>query len=187
MKKIFVLLLLIGLGATPVLAEESNDASNEGIWEIESLVPMYFYDGYHAAVAYRRGNFRFRSSIIYSEEYNAEKAGIDNNSNSFNRYYDHGSCGVFVDYFIWKGLHVFAFLERHNWLIESKKSGDLNTMSTIDYGPGIGYQYFIGDRFYIQPGVHFYFRDDKSITVGDETYTIPKQDRSLVLRLGWRL
>jgi hypothetical protein len=187
MKQILVFLLILGLAATPAMAADNSTESQPGTWQVESLVPMFFFGGYHAAVGYRQGNFRIRASVIYGGDYDAEQAGADNSANAFKRFYDQGSYGVFGDYFIWKGLHAFVFVESHNWIIESKGNDARNTMSTIDYGPGIGYQFYIGDRFYIQPAIHLYFRDSKTISVGNETYSIPSMDRSFVLRLGYNL
>jgi hypothetical protein len=51
--------------------------------EIESLVPMFLTGGYHVALGYRYKKFRLRASVINGGTYNAETAGINNNSDNF--------------------------------------------------------------------------------------------------------
>lgn len=61
-------------------------------------------------------------------------------------------------------------------------------INSIDKGIGISYQFFIGKRFYIQPGFHTYLRAEKSVLFnGNETYNIPTFDKTFVIRLGVRL
>jgi len=57
-----------------------------------------------------------------------------------------------------------------------------------DFGIGVSYQFFIGRTFYIQPGIHTYYRSEQSIKFTDGgTYTIPTFEISPVVRLGVRL
>ncbi|WP_207382688.1 hypothetical protein [Flavobacterium subsaxonicum] len=63
-------------------------------------MPMFFTGGYHFALGYRYKKFRLRASIINGGTYNAEKAGINNSSTDFKRYYT-TSPGVFFGYNVW--------------------------------------------------------------------------------------
>jgi hypothetical protein len=172
------------LSAHGVSAEEAR-TTNHYI-EVESLVPMFFYNGYHAAIGYRLNDFRIRASVLYGGTYDAEPAGISNSKDQFSRYYDHGSWGVFFGYFVWRNLEFYAFAEHHEWKIKNKEDSATASMRTYDVGPGIGYQFFVQDHFYIQPAYHVYFRKRETIVVGNKDYTIPAIDQSVVLRLGYR-
>ena len=155
-------------------------------FEVESLIPMFFFKGFHLAIGYRYERFRIRFSVINGGTYNAEQAGIGNAKDQFNRYYL-TSPGIFVGYNIWKYVDLYAMLESHNYSIEQRSTGIKKDLQSIDYGFGIGYQYFIGDYFYIQPAIHLYLRGNHSINFNNETYQIPRADFSPVLRLGVRL
>ena len=181
---IIVIVYMTVMSTQSVFAEEAR-STNRHI-EIESLVPMFFYDGYHAAVGYRLNDFRIRASILYGGDYDAEPAGISNSKDQFSRYYDHGSWGVFFGYFVWKNLELYAFAEHHEWRIKNKGDSATASMRTFDIGPGVGYQFFFQDHFYIQPAFHVYFRGKETAVVGNKDYTIPAIDQSVVLRLGYR-
>ena len=192
MRKILcVFVALVGLTATLHAQIGGTPPASPTAIEIESLVPMFFYGGYHAAVAFRFDRFRVRASIINSGSYDAEPAGLVNSSPHFSRYYDNGSCGVFFDYFpfsdpLFGGLHVYAFFESHQWRIVNNDTKQSAAMHTFDVGPGLGYQLLFWNLLYIQPGIHFYFRSAPPIDVGGEQYTIPSIDFSPVLRIGVR-
>jgi hypothetical protein len=155
-------------------------------FEIESLVPMFFYGGYHFAVGYRYYKFRLRVSVINGGTYDAEPAGLTNSSSEFKRFYN-TSPGIFAGYNIWKNLDLYTYLEFHTFGIEQKSTGVQKNIRNNDTGIGTSYQFFLGRYFYIQPGLHLYLRGDKSVYFGDARYNIPNADFSPVLRLGFRL
>lgn len=154
--------------------------------EVESLFPMFLYGGYHFALGYRYKKFRLRASVINGGTYNAETAGIKNNSANFKRYYT-TSPGIFFGYNVWKNLEVYSYLEFHTFRITQRSSGEQRDVKSIDSGLGISYQFFIGRVFYIQPGFHLYLRGNNSANFGNEQYKIPNQDVSVVVRVGARL
>jgi hypothetical protein len=154
--------------------------------EVESLVPMFFTGGYHFAVGYRYKKFRVRASIINGGTYDAEKAGIENSSPDFKRYYT-TSPGVFFGYNVWKNLELYTYLEFHTFEITQTSTGDTQDVKSTDTGLGISYQFFIGRVFYIQPGVHLYVRGDNSANFNGVIYNIPNADFSPVVRIGARL
>jgi len=155
-------------------------------FEIESLVPMFFTGGYHAAVGYRYRKFRFRISVINGGHYNAERAGINNSSPEFKRFYK-TSPGFTLGYDLYKHLELFAFVELHTFAIEQQSSGIQKNIRSNDVGGGLSYQFFIGKIFYVQPGVHVYVRGAKSVDFGDTQYHISQTDISPVIRVGARL
>jgi hypothetical protein len=153
--------------------------------EVESLFPMFFFGGYHIGVGYRYKKFRVRVSLINGGTYDTEPAGVRSNSD-FKRYYK-PSPGIFLGYNIWKNLEIYAYLEHHTFQITQKSTGDTRNIVSIDFGPGIGYQFFIGRYLYIQPAMHVYFRTNNSADFGTQTYHIPNVDLSPVIRVGVRL
>ncbi len=155
-------------------------------FEVESLVPMFFTGGYHFAVGYRYNKFRVRASIINGGDYNAENAGLNNNSSEFKRFYK-TSPGIFFGYSIWKNLELYGFTEFHTFNIQQKSTKTEKNLHSIDIGGGVGYQFFIGRYFYIQPALHIYCRKDRSLDFESSKYNIPNIDFSPVLRLGVRL
>ncbi|SEN15949.1 hypothetical protein SAMN04488505_108223 [Chitinophaga rupis] len=154
--------------------------------EVESLFPMFFTGGYHIGIGYRYRKFRIRASVINGGTYNAEPAGVSNSSSDFKRFYK-TSPGFFLGYNAWKNLEVYAFLEHHTFQIEQKSTGQRQDLTSVDFGPGIGYQFFIGRYLYIQPAFHVYIRANKSETFPSQTYKIPNIDLSPVIRIGCRL
>jgi hypothetical protein len=154
--------------------------------EVESLFPMFFTGGYHVGVGYRFNKFRIRASVINGGWYNAEPAGVGNSADQFKRYYK-TSPGIFAGYYVWKNLEVYAFLERHTFQIEQKSTGRRQDLTSIDFGPGIGYQFFIGRYIYIQPALHAYFRANHALNFSSQTYSIPNVDLSPVIRIGCRI
>jgi hypothetical protein len=154
-------------------------------FEVESLFPMFLTDGYHLAVCYRYDKFRFRISVINGGNYDAETAGLNNSSANFSRYYK-TSPGFFLGYNIWKNLEVYTYIELHTFEIEQKNTNVRKDIHSTDFGGGISYQFFIGHRFYIQPGFHLYLRSEKSLNFDSQVYKIPQVDISPVIRVGYR-
>lgn len=192
----FIIILCLFVSIT---SESQTDSTKGTFWkpkppnymvrqavEIESLVPMFFTGGYHFAVGYRYKKFRLRVSVINGGTYNAETAGINNNSANFKRYYT-TSPGFFFGYNIWKNLDIYTYLEFHTFKITQRSTGDQKDLKSIDTGIGASYQFFIGRYFYIQPGLHLYVRASNSVDFGSVKYSIPNFDVSPVVRIGVRL
>lgn len=154
--------------------------------EVESLVPMFLTGGYHLAAGYRYERFRVRLSVINGGSYDAEAAGVNNSSANFKRFYK-TSPGVFFGYNLWRNLELYTYLEAHTFEIEQKSTGIRKDLHSLDTGLGLSYQFFIGRYFYVQPGMHVYLRNDKTIDFRTASYSIPNVDLSPVLRLGVRL
>ena len=154
--------------------------------EVESLVPMFLYGGYHFAVGYRYRKFRVRISVINGGTYDAEPVGLKNSSPDFKRLYN-TSPGIFLGYNIWKNLELYTYLESHTFGIKQESSGITKDIHSIDTGLGISYQFFIGRVFYVQPGIHLYLRGSKSVDFSGSQYNIPNADVSPVIRIGARL
>lgn len=154
--------------------------------EIESLVPMFVSGGFHVGIGYRFDRFRVRFSVINGGSYDAEKAGINNSSEEFKRYYK-TSPGVFFGYNLWRNLELYSYLEFHTFQIEQRSTGIRRDLHSIDTGLGVSYQFFVGKVFYIQPGLHLYVRKNKSVDFPTDHYTISSADFSPVLRIGARL
>jgi len=66
-------------------------------FEIESIVPLFFYGGCHFAVGYRYEKFRVRFSVIDGGTFDVEGFGLNNSSPEFRRYYKPGT-GIFLGY-----------------------------------------------------------------------------------------
>jgi hypothetical protein len=191
MNKLFVFLIIILIPAALLYPQiipgpSANKYESKGAIEVESLFPMFFYGGYHVGVGYRFDKFRIRASIINGGSYDAEPAGLNNSKGSFKRYYK-TSPGFFAGYNIWKYLDVYTYLEYHTYSIEQKSTGIKKDIKSVDYGFGTGYQFFIGDYFYIQPAIHLYLRGNHTANFGDISYKIPRADFSPVIRIGVRL
>jgi hypothetical protein len=155
--------------------------------EIESLVPMFFTGGYHFGVGYRYERFRFRFSVINGGTYNADVQAAGDVDKGYKRYYT-TSPGFFLGYNVWKNLEVYGYYERHTFEVEQMLTHEKLNIPSNDFGIGISYQFFFGRIFYIQPGLHSYFRAEQSITYPDDgTYTIPTFELSPVVRIGARL
>jgi hypothetical protein len=154
--------------------------------EVESLVPMFFYGGYHAALGYRFKKFRVRLSVINGGTYNAETVGLGNSSAQYKRFYQ-TSPGIFLGYNVWKNLEVYTYIESHTFRIQQRSTGVEKDLRSIDFGLATSYQFFIGRYLYVQPGVHLYLRADRSVAFETETYNIPNADLSFVVRVGARL
>jgi hypothetical protein len=154
--------------------------------EVESLFPMFLSGGYHVGVGYRYNKFRVRVSVINGGSYDAEPAGLNNSSPDFKRYYK-TSPGFFLGYNVWRNLEVYSYLELHTFEIEQASTGLTRDIHSTDIGGGISYQFFVGRHFYIQPGMHIYFRGDHSADFNGTVYNIPNVDIAPVIRVGYRL
>ena len=155
--------------------------------EIESLFPMFFYGGWHVGVGYRYEKFRLRVSVINGGDYNADVQSLDGAIDGYKRYYT-TSPGIFLGYNVWKNLEVYGYYERHTFEVEQMSSGEKQDLPSNDFGIGISYQFFIGRIFYIQPGVHSYFRAEQTITFANSgTYSIPTLELTPIVRIGARL
>ncbi|GAB2583757.1 hypothetical protein [Spirosoma areae] len=197
MKKYMTFFALLSLTATTLFAQ--TDGSVSSFWhpnprnyevkqalEVESLVPMFLFGGYHFAVGYRYKKFRVRVSVINGGTYNAETVGLNNSSPAFKRFYN-TSPGIFFGYNVWKNLELYTYLESHTFGIEQQSTGIKKDIKSIDTGLGLSYQFFIGRVFYVQPGVHLYLRRNNSVDFGDVRYNISNADISPVIRIGARL
>ena len=198
MKKQIVLIVALVCVATTISAQ--SDSTGGTFWkpnprnyevkqafEVESLVPMFFTGGYHVGVGYRYNKFRVRVSVINGGTYNADLQAVSGTVDGYKRYYT-TSPGFFLGYNVWKNLEIYGYYEKHTFEIEQMESGEKQDLPSNDFGIGVSYQFFIGRTFYIQPGVHTYFRSEQSIEFTDGgTYTIPTFEVSPVVRLGVRL
>ena len=155
--------------------------------EIESLVPIFFWGGYHIGIGYRYKKYRVRVSVINGGDYNVDSQALNNTSNDFERYYKTGP-GLFLGYNIWKNLELHGYIEGHTFQVKQLSTGEEQYLKSLDVGIGISYQFFIGRIFYIQPGVHSYFRANQSLTFSNnEIYNIPTVELTPILRLGIRI
>ena len=165
-----------------------NKSQVETAFEVESLFPMFFYGGYHLGIGYRFSSFRVRVSVIKGGTYNAEPYGVNNASNNFERYYAKPGFGIFFGYNVWQNWDVYTYLERHTFGIRQKSTSEEIMIHSTDFGIGTSYQLFIGRWFYLQPGVHFYFRGSQSIEFSNgQEYSIPRIDISPIIRAGIRI
>jgi hypothetical protein len=148
---------------------------------------MFFTGGYHFAVCYRYRHFRFRLSIINGGGYNADDQAVGEKNSGYERYYT-TSPGFFVGYNVWKNLEVYGYYERHTFKVEQMATGEVQDLPSNDVGIGVSYQFFLGPIFYIQPGVHTYFRAEQSLIYSNlDVYKIPTFEVSPVVRIGARL
>jgi hypothetical protein len=148
---------------------------------------MFFYGGYHFAVGYRYKHFRVRVSVINGGSYNVDGQAVGDVDEGYKRYYT-TSPGFFLGYNVWKNLEIYGYYERHTFKVEQMSTGENQNIPSNDFGIGISYQFFLGRVFYIQPGIHSYFRAEQSVTYSNnETYTIPTFELSPVVRIGARL
>jgi len=198
MKKGVVLFVALVSSVSTIIAQ--SDSAGGTFWkplprnyevkqaiEIESLFPMYFYGGYHVGVGYRYKKFRIRASVINGGTYNADVQAVGDVDEGYKRYYT-TSPGIFLGYNVWKNLEVYGYYERHTFEVEQMSTGDKQDLPSNDFGIGISYQFFIGRIFYIQPGVHSYFRAEETITFANSgTYAIPTFELTPIVRIGARL
>ena len=155
--------------------------------EVESLFPMFFTGGFHVGIGYRYKKFRLRVSVINGGTYNADQQAIGATDENYNRYYT-TSPGIFFGYNVWRNLEIYGYYENHNFDIEQISTGETLQIPSNDVGIGMSYQFFIGRTFYIQPGIHSYFRAAKEIQFSNaDTYNIPTFEISPIIRVGARL
>lgn len=191
MKKNLLSLAILIIASTNLFSQDQTTSVKPRSYEVqqalevESLVPMFLTGGYHFAVGYRYNKFRVRVSIINGGSYNAETADLNNNSSEFKRFYK-TSLGIFLGYSVWKNLELYGFVEFHTFSIQQKSTKIEKDLHSTDIGGGVGYQFFIGRYFYVQPALHIYCRKDKSLDFEGIKYSIPNVDFSPVLRLGIR-
>lgn len=156
-------------------------------FEFESLVPMFLYGGYHFAGSYRYKKLRFRCSIINGGDYNADNQAVGEVDEGFERYYQ-TSPGFFLGYFLWKNLELYGYYEHHTFEVKQLNQNEVMELQSNDFGIGISYQFFVGKVFYIQPGVHSYFRKGQELEfTNGETYNLPTFELSPVVRIGVRI
>ncbi|MFV0537295.1 MAG: hypothetical protein ACK5M3_07970 [Dysgonomonas sp.] len=186
MKTTFFLIIAFAITMSSFAQEKNHSYDVQQALEVESLVPMFVTGGYHIGVGYRYKKFRVRASVINGGSYNAEPLGVNNSAKEFKRYYK-TSPGIFLGYNVWRNLEIYSFLEAHRFEIEQKSTSLKKDIHSFDFGGGVGYQFFIGNHFYIQPAIHVYLRKSKSLDFDDVKYTIPNVDISPVFRIGYRL
>ncbi|MAX80699.1 MAG: hypothetical protein CL843_11070 [Crocinitomicaceae bacterium] len=154
--------------------------------EAESLFPMFLYGGFHFGVGYRYKKLRVRFSIINGGNYNVDGQASDGGTAGFERYYT-TSPGYFIGYNVWKNLELYGYYESHTFQIKHKASGATKELFSNDFGIGLSYQFFFGRGFYLQPGVHTYFRKEASLDFSNgDQYTIPTFELTPVVRVGYR-
>lgn len=192
MKPNLLFLLLFFTLSTTLFSQDQQSSTKpqsyevKQAFEVESLIPIFLTGGYHFAIGYRYNKFRVRASVINGGSYNAETAGINNTSSEFKRFYK-TSPGIFFGYNVWKNLELYGFAEFHTFNIQQKSTKIEKDLHSVDLGGGVGYQFFIGRYFYIQPALHIYCRKDHSLDFEGRKYNISNIDFSPVLRLGVRL
>ncbi len=196
-KLIFIFFALLSLAIT---SSAQSDSTQGTFWkpnprnydvkqafEIESLVPMFFTGGYHLGIGYRYKKFRFRVSVINGGTYNVDVQAVENVNKGYKRYYT-TSPGFFIGYNVWKNLEVYGYYERHTFKVEQMATGQKKDLPSNDFGVGISYQFFIGRVFYLQPGIHSYFRADQHLTFANSgSYSVPTFELSPVIRIGARI
>jgi len=185
MKRIFIITASVLLTVNLFAQESNTQKGSKQALEVESLFPMFFTGGFHLGLGYRYNDFRIRVSVINGGSYNAETAGLNNSSDNFKRYYK-TSPGIFFGYNVWKDLELYTYTEFHTFEIEQKSTGIKKDLHSVDFGGGVGYQFFVWKGIYVQPAFHIYLRKDKSLSFNEETYTIPGVDLSPVIRIGYR-
>jgi hypothetical protein len=150
--------------------------------EVEAVPFVYLSEGYHISLGYRYKKFRFRVSAINAGTFNSETK-----NNQFERFETRGTFGFFAGYNIWKNLETYVFVDRQVFDIKQKSTSEIKQINSVSPGLGIGYQFFIGRYFYIQPALHLYLRSANEITFSDNTtYSISTADITPVIRIGIR-
>jgi hypothetical protein len=105
------------------------------------------------------------------------------NNDQFERNLGRG-CGVFAGYFINDHWHIYLFLEKQSYIVTKRDSDVSEKFNVIDFGPGIGYQYFFYKKLYIEPAVHLYWRNSQTKTIDGSEYKLREFDLSPVIRVG---
>ena len=156
------------------------NSGTELTYEIESLLPMYFYGGYHLAVGARYKEYRFRVSCIDGGNFDYER-----NDNNFERNLGKG-CGLFSGYFLNDNWHIYGFLENQSYIVTKRDSGIKSEFDVIDIGGGIGYQCFLTKKIYIQPALHLYWRNPQTKIIDGSNFTLREVDILPTIRMGYR-
>ncbi|MDH5230810.1 MAG: hypothetical protein OEY38_12160 [Gammaproteobacteria bacterium] len=177
---IVLLIGLIHLFASTASATSPESAQSPFIYEIESLFPMYFMDGYHIAAGVRWKDIRVRASCIDGGYYDYEP-----NNQRFERNLGTG-CGLFLGYYLWKNLHAYVYVEAQNYIVHDRDTRASERFDVIDIGPGLGYQYFFFSNVYLQPAIHLYWRKKQEKYVAGIKYTLRNIDVSPTVRVGYR-
>lgn len=155
--------------------------------EVESLFPMFLYGGFHFGVGYRYEKWRIRMSVINGGDYNVDSQAWSGAVDGYERYYT-TSPGFFLGYNVWKNLALYGYYENHTFDIKQLETDQKAELVSNDYGIGLSYQFFFGRAFYLQPGVHTYFRKSKSVTFENgQDYEIPTFELTPIIRVGYRL
>lgn len=194
---IFLLIIMVGIDEDKVFAQSDSlgtfwnpkprNYEVKEAFEVESLFPMFFYGGYHAGIGYRYKKFRIRMSVINGGKYNVDGQAIGKADEGYKRYYK-TSPGIFFGYNVWKNIELYGYFETHTFKIEQLSTNEKKDIYSNDVGLGVSYQFFIGRHIYIQPGIHSYFRSEKTTTFSNnQSYSIPTFELSPIVRLGVRL
>jgi hypothetical protein len=149
-------------------------------YSIESLFPIYFFEGYHLAVGIRINDFRLRASCIDGGNYDYEP-----DDDQFERNLGKG-CGVFAGYFLDKRWHVYLFVEKQSYLVTKRDNGVSEEFDVLDIGPGLGYQYYFTENAYLQPALHLYWRKSEKKIIDGINYELREFDLSPTIRVGYR-
>lgn len=150
--------------------------------EIEAMPFVYLSSGYHIAVGYRCKKFRFRASTI-----DVGTFSLETQNDQFERFETKGSFGFFAGYNVWKNLETYVFMDRQLFDIKQKSTSETKRLNAVTGGLGIGYQFFIGRYFYLQPALHLYARGGQDVQFSDNTnYSLPSLEFTPVIRLGIR-
>lgn len=181
MKKIIIQCVMF-FSVFGLFAQDNSNISTspKQALEVESLFPMFFTGGFHIGAGYRYERFRVRVSLINGGDYNAEKAGVNNLSQDFKRYYK-TSPGIFFGYNVWKNLELYGFVELHKFEVEQRSSGIKKDLHSTDYGGGIGYQFFCGKGYIFN--LHFMYIAERIRASILETFSI-KSRMWIYLRLS---
>jgi len=155
--------------------------------ELESLAPMFFVGGFHAGIGYRYKKFRFRMSVIDGGTFNVDGQALNRGKTGYERYYT-WSPGFFFGCNVWKNLEVYTYYENHTFKVKNLETLEERNIPSNDFGLALGYQFFIGRYFYIQPGLHSYIRAkaETEFTNGD-IYKMPTMELTPVVRIGARV
>jgi len=149
-------------------------------YSIESLFPIYFFNGYHLAFGIRIKDFRLRASCIDGGNYDYEP-----NNDQFERNLGKG-CGVFAGYFLSKRWHLYMFIEKQSYVVTKRESGVSAEFDVLDIGPGLGYQYYFTENAYLQPALHLYWRKSEEKVIDGINYELREFDLSPTIRVGYR-
>ncbi|MDA3957769.1 hypothetical protein [Oceanispirochaeta sp.] len=188
MKKIVLIITFSTLLLSTILlqAEDLETPQNDLSFELESQLPCFFNGGYQASAGIHYDNLRFRLSVMNSGTADFEESGIDRIASDFERSFSDGSIGFLVDYYLTKCLFVTGAISFNRWEIRSNNSDGKDYMQTLDAGLGLGFQYFVYKGLFLQLSCQINARQQKSLIIESEEYTIPQMEWIPGLRLGYR-